>query len=75
MLKKAAVFTAILFAVIAATSVVLAILEPGSTDPGELGRSVGRLILPIVLLTTLIYFGAKRMGWILKGPRAHSRVR
>ncbi len=66
LLRKAALFTGIVFAVIAATGVLLAFLEPGSTDPGELGRRVGRLIFPILLVSALVYFGAKRMGWILK---------
>lgn len=70
LLKKAMLFTAIVVAVIALTSVVMAILEPGSTNAGELGRSVGRLILPILVVATLIYFGAKRIGWILRTPRA-----
>lgn len=68
-LRKAATFTGIFLAVFAATTVFLAMLEPGSTDPGELGRTVGRLIFPILAMSALIYFGAKRMGWILRDRR------
>ena len=69
MLRKAAWFFAILVVVIAATSVLLAMLEPGSTNSGELGRAVGRLIFPMLLVTTALYFGAKRMGWVVRGSR------
>ena len=69
MLRKAGWFFAILIAVIAATSVLLAMLEPGSTNSGELGRAVGRLIFPMLLVTTALYFLAKRLGWILRAPR------
>ena len=68
-LKKAAWFTGILFVLMAILSVVLAYLEPGSTDPGELGRAVGRKIFLLLIATCAIYYGAKRAGWILK-PRA-----
>ena len=70
MLRKAAWFSAILVAVIAATSVLLAVLEPGSTNSGELGRAVGRLIFPMRLVTTALYFLAKRLGWVVKAPRS-----
>lgn len=66
MLKKTAWFVGILFAVIAATAVLLAFLEPGNTNAGELGRMVGRKIILIALVSGAIYFGAKRMGWILR---------
>lgn len=65
--RKAAWFFGIFFAVFTLTSVLLAAIEPGNTDPGELGRAVGRLIIPMLLVTTALYFGAKRLGWILKG--------
>ena len=68
LLKKAAWFTAILIALIAILSIALAYLEPGSTDPGELGRAVGRKIFLLLIVTYAIYYGAKRAGWILK-PR------
>lgn len=73
MLRKAGAFFAIFLVVITATSILLAALEPGSTDPGELGRSVGRLIFPMLLVTAALYFGAKRMGWILRTPGARRR--
>ncbi|SIQ74807.1 hypothetical protein [Solilutibacter tolerans] len=66
MLKKIVWFVGIFFTVIAATAVLLTFLEPGNTNSGELGYRVGKLILPILLVTTAIFFGAKRMGWILK---------
>jgi len=66
MLKKTGWFLLILIAVIAATSVLLAVLEPGSTNAGELGRVVGRKLIPMLLVTTAIYFIVKRLGWILR---------
>lgn len=68
MLRKALWFSAIFLVVIAVTSVLLAMLEPGNTNSGELGRAVGRLIIPILLVTTGLYFGAKRLGWVVKRP-------
>ncbi len=70
MLRKAVWFAAIFLVVIAATSILLAMLEPGNTNSGELGRAVGRLIFPMLLVTTVLYFGAKRLGWIVKPPAA-----
>ena len=67
MIRKAGWFFAILVAVIAATAALLAILEPGSTNSGELGRAVGRLLFPMLIVTTGAYFAAKRLGWILRG--------
>ena len=66
MLKKTGWFLLILVAVIAATSVLFAVLEPGSTNAGELGRVVGRKLFPMLIATTAIYFIAKRLGWILR---------
>ncbi len=68
MLRKAGWFFAILVAVIAAMSVFLAILEPGSTNAGELGRAVGRQIVLMLFVTACIYFAARRLGWILRSP-------
>lgn len=67
MLKKMLWFLAILIAVMAATTVLFAAFEPGNTNAGELGCTVGRAIVPILLVTTGLYFVAKRMGWILRG--------
>lgn len=61
---KAIWFLAIFLVVLGATSVLLAILEPGHTNSAELGRAVGRLIIPDLLVTTALYFCAKRLGWI-----------
>ena len=69
MLRKAGWFFAILVAVIAATSVLFAMLEPGSTNAGELGRAVGRQIFPMLFVTVGVYFAARRMGWILGASR------
>lgn len=68
LLKRIAWFSAILLVLIAITSVVLAYLEPGRADPGELGRMVGHKIVLLVIATLVIYFAAKRRGWIVK-PR------
>lgn len=66
MLKKTGWFLLIFVAVIGATSVLLAVLEPGSTNASELGRAVGRKLFPMLIVTTAIYFIAKHLGWILR---------
>lgn len=66
--RYAAGFTALFLGVLAATSTRLAMLEPGSTNPAELGRAVGRLVFPMLLVTTVLYFAAMRLGWILRDP-------
>ncbi len=66
LLKKIAWFLAIFLALIAVTSITLAYLEPGRTDPGELGRMAGRKIVLIVIATSMLYYAAKRRGWIIK---------
>ncbi len=66
LLKKMAWFLGIFVGVIAATSFLLAYLEPGNTNAGELGYMVGRKIVLMFISSAVIYFGAKRMGWILR---------
>lgn len=65
-LKKTGWFLLIFVAVVAATSVLLAVLEPGGTNAGELGRVVGRKFFLMLIVTTALYFIAKRLGWILR---------
>ena len=64
--RRMAWFLGILTGVIAATSFLLAFLEPGNTNAGELGYMVGRKIFLLLIASVVIYFGAKRMGWILR---------
>lgn len=64
--RKMAWFLGILIGVISATSALLAFLEPGNTNAGELGYMVGRKIFLMLIASVVIYFGAKRMGWILR---------
>lgn len=64
--RKMAWFLGIFVGVISATSCLLAFLEPGNTNAGELGYMVGRKIFLMLIASVVIYFGAKRMGWILR---------
>lgn len=66
LLRKIAWFSGIFVGVVTATSILLALLEPGNTNAGELGYMVGRKIILVLIATVVIYSGAKRMGWILR---------
>lgn len=69
MLRKAMWFFLIFVLLMAAAGVALAAMEPGSTSNSELSRAMGRAIVPVLLVTTALYFIAKRLGWILRAPR------